>query len=208
MIEILKVSHRKIARFKPRSIATIIISSLLFGTVLGGLLLAAGIEENVIKYSAPNDLSVIQRNFDKLEHNFIIPAIVVVLIAAILISAFTLAHVLAEDRKTFMLYRSLGASSTIIARIYLAYLLELCLYTAILAAIFSFMSAAVFSFAFRSALLSQYPSLSDASPILIKFDYHFLIVLPVIFITAPLALLLNLDQFSSKKIATLLKENS
>jgi len=128
-----------------------------------------------------------------------------------LILTFTTAHLVAQDSTNIVLYRSLGASRWQIFSIYLAYLLELCFYAAIFAIVLALLLAGIATGIgwqyLNTALTEFYPNTKSYAPILIGLNGFCGIIISSMFISAPLAFLLSIDQFSTKKIAFRLKEN-
>lgn len=141
--------------------------------------------------------------------NIIKLATITLLITSIFILAFTLAHLIASNSKTFVLYRSIGASKTQVIFIYLTYLLELCAKAAILAIILALIISGVITIICWSYLLEQltlaYPDAPEFWPILIGINWQCLATILYIFLAAPASFLLCLDQFSNQKIAERLK---
>lgn len=137
------------------------------------------------------------------------PLLIVLLLAAILILTFTTAHLIAQSTLNISLYRSLGASRLQIFGIYLAYLFELCFYAAtfaiILALILSGIATACCWSSLQSELIQAYPGTASYPPILLGFNWQCLLIIVTIFLPAPLAFLLCIDQFSAKKLASRLK---
>lgn len=148
--------------------------------------------------------------FYRLKHH-LRPLVIVLMIAAILILTFTTAHLIAESGQSITLYRSLGASRWQIFAIYLAYLLELCLYAALFAIIIALLLAGLatgISWQYLQTTLTEfYPLASTHLPILLGVNWSYFGIIAAMFLAAPGAFLLSIDQFSSKKIALRLKEN-
>lgn len=215
MMGLLKLSHQKIKAYKVRSFATIIISGIIFATALTSQLIFNNIKTTVLANTeslTSSDIEYLKTSFEKIDHNLILPAIIVLTIAAILISTFTLAHVLSEDRRTFMLYRSQGATVSQIASIYFIYVVELCFYAIVFAIILSLATSAIISLILKDTLLSSYtdflPDSAGLPLVPVDFNYRLLIIFGAAFLPAPLALILNCDQLATKKVLRELKENS
>lgn len=137
------------------------------------------------------------------------PLLIILIIAAVFILTFTTAHLIAQSTLNISLYRSLGASRPQIFGIYLAYLFELCFYAAvfaiILALILSGIATACCWSSLQSELIQAYPGTASYPPILLGFNWQCLLIIITIFLSAPLAFLLCIDQFSAKKLASRLK---
>lgn len=137
------------------------------------------------------------------------PLLVILLIAAVLILAFTTAHLISQNTLSISLYRSLGASRLQIFGIYLAYLIELCFYAAIFALILALILSGIATSCcwsgLQDALTKAFPGTASYPPILIGFNGQCLLILGTIFTAAPLAFLLSIDQFSTKRLAARLK---
>ncbi len=89
-----------------------------------------------------NQVSVYRYFRDK-NKDFIRPASVVLMAVSAFILTFTMAHLIASSTKTFVLYRSIGASRGQILLIYFVYLLELCVKAAVFAVILALLIAGV-----------------------------------------------------------------
>lgn len=148
--------------------------------------------------------------FYTMKHN-LHPLLIILVVAAILILTFTTAHLIAESSQSITLYRSLGASRWQIFAIYLAYLLELCLSAALFAIILALLLAGLataISWQYLQTTLTEfYPLASPHPPILLGINWACFGIIAAMFLAAPGAFLLSIDQFSSKKIAFRLKEN-
>ena len=70
------------------------------------------------------------RYFREKNRSFVRPASIVLMIVSAFILAFTMAHLIASSTKTFVLYRSIGASKSQLLIIYFVYLMELCVFLA------------------------------------------------------------------------------
>lgn len=134
---------------------------------------------------------------------------IVLVIVAIFILAFTLAHLIADNTKTFVLYRSIGASRGQLLLIYLVYLLELCTGAAVFAAALALSLAGIATAVcwghLSRELGAAYPSAPAFWPILIGLNGRCFEVTLSIFLAAPISFLLCLDQFSNQKVAQKLK---
>ncbi len=155
-----------------------------------------------------NQVSVYRYFRDK-NKDFIRPASVVLMAVSAFILAFTMAHLIASSTKTFVLYRSIGASRGQILSIYFMYLLELCVKAAVFAVILALVLAGVGTAVAWNYLLEQlttlYPQAPQFLPILLGVNWRCLETIVCMFLAAPVSFLLCLDQFSNKKIAQKLK---
>lgn len=155
------------------------------------------------------DQVAVYRFFRTQYQNFLRPACIILIVASVFILAFTMAHLLASNTKTSMLYRSIGASKLQLLGIYFLYLLELCAYTVLLAIILGLLLAGVMTAVGWNSCLTylaaNYPDAPTFLPILFGLNWQCLIVVSCIFGAAPVSFLLCLDQFSNRKIAQKLK---
>lgn len=155
-----------------------------------------------------NQVSVYRYFRDKNE-DFIRPASLVLMAVSAFILAFTMAHLIASSTKTFVLYRSIGASRGQILLIYFVYLLELCVRAAVFALVLALLIAGVATAVGWNYLLEQLATLYPQAPqfllILIGVNWRCLETVVCMFLAAPVSFLLCLDQFSNKKIAQKLK---
>lgn len=149
------------------------------------------------------------RYFRDKNKDFIRPASIVLMVVSAFILAFTMAHLIASSTKTFVLYRSIGASRGQILLIYFVYLLELCVKAAVFAVVLALLIAGVATAVGWNYLLEQlttlYPQPPQFLPILIGVNWRCLETIVCMFLAAPVSFLLCLDQFSNKKIAQKLK---
>ncbi len=149
------------------------------------------------------------RYFRDKNKDFIRPASIVLMVVSAFILAFTMAHLIASSTKTFVLYRSIGASRGQILLIYFVYLLELCVKAAVFAVVLALLIAGVATAVGWNYLLEQlttlYPQAPQFLPILIGVNWRCLETIVCMFLAAPVSFLLCLDQFSNKKIAQKLK---
>lgn len=151
----------------------------------------------------------VYRYFRDKNKDFIRPASLVLMAMSAFILAFTMAHLIASSTKTFVLYRSIGASRGQILLIYFMYLLELCAKAAVFAVILALVLAGVATVVGWNYLLEQltalYPQVPRFLPILLGVNWRCLETIVCMFLVAPVSFLLCLDQFSNKKIAQKLK---
>ncbi len=149
------------------------------------------------------------RYFREKNRSFVRPASIVLMIVSAFIIAFTMAHLIASSTKTFVLYRSIGASKSQLLIIYFVYLMELCVRAAIFAICLGLVLAAIMTGVGWNYLLERlievYPNVPEFPPILLGINWQCFEVIVCMFLAAPVSFLLCLDQFSNKKIAQKLK---
>ncbi len=149
------------------------------------------------------------RYFREKNRSFVRPASIVLMIVSAFILAFTMAHLIASSTKTFVLYRSIGASRVQLLIIYFVYLMELCVRAAIFAICLGIVLAAIMTGVGWNYLLERlievYPNVPEFPPILLVVNWQCFEVIGCMFFAAPVSFLLCLDQFSNKKIAQKLK---
>lgn len=149
------------------------------------------------------------RYFREKNRSFVRPASIVLMIVSAFILAFTMAHLIASSTKTFVLYRSIGASKSQLLIIYFVYLMELCVRAAIFAIRLGLVLAAIMTGVGWNYLLERlievYPNVPEFPPILLGINWQCFEVIVCMFLAAPVSFLLCLDQFSNKKIAQKLK---
>lgn len=142
-------------------------------------------------------------NFNKFKKDFIVPAIVILLVVAVFILDFTMSHIMAQSGKTFVLYRSLGASKKQLVLIYFFYMLQLCVRAMIFAAVVGIFLAGISTAVGWNYLLIQlannYPKSPHYSPILFGVNWQLLEITLLMLLCAPLSFLFCLDQFQTKK---------
>lgn len=149
------------------------------------------------------------RYFREKNRSFVRPASIVLMIVSAFILAFTMAHLIASSTKTFVLYRSIGASKSQLLIIYFVYLMELCVRAAIFAICLGLVLATIMTGIGWNYLLERlvevYPNAPKFPPILLGINWQCFEVIGCMFFAAPVSFLLCLDQFSNKKIAQKLK---
>ena len=152
---------------------------------------------------------VIYAQYRRLEQVVLVPVLAVLLVAGSLILALTVAHVLAQNTKTFVLYRTLGASRLQVEGIYLLYLVMLgglALGLAMVVALTVAGLATVGLWGWLSEIAARtYPGVGFRVPILLGWSGWLGLVAGVMLVAVPLALLLCQDQFSERKLALKLK---
>lgn len=151
----------------------------------------------------------VYRYFRDKNRDFVLPISVVLVVVSAFILAFTMAHLIASSTKTFVLYRSIGASRWQLLLIFFVYLLELCVWAAVFAVILALILAGIATGVCWNSLLVQltaiYPNAPNYWPILVGVNLRCIEVILCMFLAAPVSFLLCLDQFSSKKTAQKLK---
>lgn len=152
---------------------------------------------------------VIYAQYRRLERVVLVPVLAVLLVAGSLILALTMAHVLTQNTKTFVLYRTLGASRLQVEGVYLLYLVilgGLALGLAILVALAVAGLATAGLWGWLSEIAARtYPGVGFRAPILLGWSGWLGLVAGVMLVAVPLALLLCQDQFSERKLALKLK---
>lgn len=152
---------------------------------------------------------VIYAQYRRLEQVVLVPVLVVLLVAGSLILALTMAHVLTQNTKTFVLYRTLGASRLQVEGIYLLYLvmlggLALGLAMVVALTVAGLATAGLWGWLVEIAART-YPGVGFRVPILLGWSGWLGLVAGVMLVAVPLALLLCQDQFSERKLALKLK---
>ena len=152
---------------------------------------------------------VIYAQYRRLERVVLVPVLAVLLVAGSLILALTMAHVLAQNMKTFVLYRTLGASRLQVEGVYLLYLvmlggLALGLAMVVALAVAGLATVGLWGWLVEIAART-YPGVGFRVPILLGWSGWLGLVAGVMLVAVPLALLLCQDQFSERKLALKLK---
>lgn len=152
---------------------------------------------------------VIYVQYRRLERVVLVPVLAVLLVAGSLILALTMAHVLTQNTKTFVLYRTLGASRLQVEGVYLLYLvilggLALGLAILVALAVAGLATAGLWGWLVEIAART-YPGVGFRAPILLGWSGWLGLVAGVMLVAVPLALLLCQDQFSERKLALKLK---
>lgn len=152
---------------------------------------------------------VVYAQYRRLEQVVLVPVLVVLLVAGSLILALTMAHVLTQNTKTFVLYRTLGASRLQVEGIYLLYLVMLGGLALGLAMVVALTVAGLATVGLWGWLVEiaarTYPGVGFRVPILLGWSGWLGLVAGVMLVAVPLALLLCQDQFSERKLALKLK---
>lgn len=152
---------------------------------------------------------VIYAQYRRLERVVLVPVLAVLLVAGSLTLALTMAHVLTQNTKTFVLYRTLGASRLQVEGVYLLYLvilggLALGLAMVVALTVAGLETAGLWGWLSEIAART-YPGVGFRVPILLGWSGWLGLVAGVMLVAVPLALLLCQDQFSERKLALKLK---
>lgn len=152
---------------------------------------------------------VVYAQYRRLERVVLVPILAALLVAGSLILALTMAHVLTQNTKTFVLYRTLGASRLQVEGIYLLYLvmlggLALGLAMVVALVVAGAATAGLWTW-LNEAAARTYPGVGFRAPILLGWSGWLGLVAGVMLAAVPLALLLCQDQFSERKLALKLK---
>lgn len=136
---------------------------------------------------------------------------IVLLVTAVIITAFTFAHIIDQDAATVALYRSMGATTGNIYLIYFLYILELCglaIFTSLLIALIIVLTMTFTSAAALGERLQAFYLLDSVPKVtFLGLDVNFFIVILTILLVAPLTLATTHRRFSGKHIARKLKED-
>lgn len=134
----------------------------------------------------------------------------ILVVVAVIIMVFTLAHLLAQEVATVALYRALGAETKEILLVYFLVLLGLGLGAVAFAVIVGLVLAGVVSWlnadSLAVALESFYPVVIS-KPVLIGLNGRTLEIIGVMLTMVPVSFILSIDQISGKKLARKLKED-
>lgn len=152
---------------------------------------------------------VVYAQYRRLERVVLVPVLAVLLVAGSLILALTMAHVLTQNTKTFVLYRTLGVSRLQVEGIYLLYLvmlggLALGLAMVVALVVVGLATAGLWTWLSETAART-YPGVGFRAPILLGWSGWLGLVAGVMLAAVPLVLLLCQDQFSERKLALKLK---
>ena len=232
--DIYRLAHREYAAYKTRSVATIITVGALFGLLLGILFVMQGLENVTLRYAGETtdgwiylanyyedrgiDDSFIRQRIERYggtvvtlsAHRALIrPVSIVLVIVSAFILAFTMAHLIASNTKTFVLYRSMGAAKKQLFSIYFMYLMEMCFWAMRFAIILGLLISGLatgLGWSYLTEQLAQYYPQTTGHPIiLIGLNWRCVETILCMYLAAPISFLLCLDQFSNKKIAQKLK---
>lgn len=162
----------------------------------------------IIEELFSNQLSVYSYFQDK-NRALIRPVSIVLVIVSAFILAFTMAHLIASNTKTFVLYRSMGAAKKQLFSIYSMYLMEMCFWAMRFAIILGLLISGLatgLGWSYLTEQLAQhYPQTTGHPIILIGLNWRCAETILCMYLAAPISFLLCLDQFSNKKIAQKLK---
>ena len=138
------------------------------------------------------------------------PLMLILMIIAVLILGLTIGHVISQDANVTALYYTLGASKLQVLTIHLCYILEVCFWAMIFAIILALVGVVAITYFgwnhFIDLFTETYQNQTAFPPILFGLNWGCVTILVVIYVSAPLALLLCLDQFSKKSLASKLKK--
>ena len=135
----------------------------------------------------------------------------ILLVVAIVIMAFTFAHLIDQDAAMVALYRSIGATTKDIVLVSLCYLLELCLWAIVFATVVGLSIAGVvtlMNMGQLKAVVEEFYNMKGAGEmILIGFNLRYLETAGLMLLAVPVAFLLVCDHLSTKHIAMRLKKD-
>lgn len=169
----------------------------------------SGREDPLIAMSLfSNTAGIVQSFFDTDRILFI--AETILMVVAVIITAFTFIHLIDQERSSVALYRSLGATTRDLLLTYLLYLLGLCLISIFVSIVIGIILVAAMSSTNASILATSLQSTYGLSftphVFLLGIDHRFFIIIFCTLFTAPLALLLSQDRLSSKHLASSMKD--
>lgn len=134
----------------------------------------------------------------------------ILLVVAVIITVFTLAHLLSQEVTTVALYRALGATTGEVMAVYFLVLLGLVVGAVIFAVGLGLILAAVVTVmnaGALGALLPRFYQVASMGPVvLIGLNSQILIIMGLMILVAPMSFLLMIDQISGKKLARRMKE--
>ncbi len=137
--------------------------------------------------------------------------LVAILVVAVVVMAFTFAHLVALEAPTIALYRSLGAMTKDVVLIYLVYLIELCLLAVVVATVIGLGIAGVVTAIdgelLKTRMVQCYQTSLPGPVILIGAGWKYFEVVGLMLLVAPVAFLLTFDQLSPRRIAQRLKQD-
>lgn len=132
------------------------------------------------------------------------------LITAVIIIVFTFLRLVSQDSKLIALYRSLGATARDVWFIYLWYVFELCVLTALFAlgvgALLVLGISWHYSVDFNAAASLFYAKHITSFTPFIGFSWEVAKIIGAILLSAPIVSILTLDQLSIKNVARRLKK--
>lgn len=132
------------------------------------------------------------------------------LITAVIIIVFTFLRLISQDSRLIALYRSLGATARDVWLIYLWYVFELCVLTALFAlgvgALLALGISWYYSADFNAAASLFYAKHITSFTPFIGFSWEVAKIIGAILLSAPIVSILTLDQLSIKNVARRLKK--
>lgn len=142
--------------------------------------------------------------------NFLVGILSIVLIAvALVVILFTVVRVIKQETRNAALYRALGATKGEVKQIYLWYVLELCAWTVVFALVVGVILVLVVCGINQGALVSvfstAYGQVLAGPVILLGWTTKLLGIAGVVFLIAPICILLTSGQFKDKKLMAKLK---
>lgn len=157
-----------------------------------------------------SDTADIARGFIAADRIIMI-AEIILLVVAVIVTAFTFIHLIDQDARTVALYRSLGASTREIIMVYFIYLLELFLLAVVVSVLIGLGVVAVVSLGNAGILaenLQMYYDLSSVPKVtLLGIDWRFFFTIGLMLVAVIIALFLSADRFSKRRIAMALKKD-
>lgn len=134
----------------------------------------------------------------------------ILLVVAVIITVFTLAHLLSQEVATVALYRALGATTEDVMLIYFLVLLELMVGAVVFAVGLGLILAGIVTVTnaemLGAALVRFYRVKSLGPVVLIGLNSRILNIGYLMILVAPLSFVLTADQISRKKLARRMKE--
>lgn len=156
-----------------------------------------------------SDQIEVYRYFQEKNRTLIKPISLTLVIAASFILAFTMAHSISSNTKSFMLYRSIGASKRQLFSIYFVYLIIICFqamcFALVLGLFIGVLATGLSGNYFSEQLAKHYPESTGHLIMLIGLNWRCAAVILGMYLAAPVSFLLCLDQFSNQKIIQKLK---
>ncbi len=136
---------------------------------------------------------------------------IVLIVVAVVVATFTLAHVIDQDAATIALYRSMGASTNNVYAIYFLYVLELCglaILTCLGMTLIFTGTVWIMSGEALAARLQEYYILAKRPEVMLfGVNGMFWMIIVMILIVAPLVIGLSSRRFTPQHIARKLKED-
>lgn len=136
---------------------------------------------------------------------------IILLVVAIIIMAFTFAHLIDQNAAMIALYRSIGATTKDIVLISCCYLLQLCLGAIVLATVIGLIIAGVTTVMnmeqLKIVVEQFYGVKNQGEMILIGFNWWYVGTVGMMLLAVPVVFLLVCDHLSTKRIAMRLKRD-